>query len=252
MTTRLRFGSRLIDPATRELSHDGRSSTLSPRVFDCLAYLVEHRDRAVGRDELMAAVWGRADVSDSQLAQVMLKARRAVGDSGEAQRVIRTVAGFGYHWIAPVEPFGVDANVPGTVERNAAPGTGRAPMRRRVTWMAWVLLLACGMLLFAGWRARDEARAPSPVAGSASPLQAAGIAVLPADVDAAADWSWLRLGAMAFVATRLQAGGHLVVPSENVVSVMRGEDSAGTLPASVRRALDARRLVHPRVRRVDA
>ena len=158
VTTRLRFGSSLIDLATRELSDDGRLLALSPRVFDCLAYLVEHRERAVGRDELMAAVWGRADISDSQLAQVMLKARRAVGDSGEAQRVIRTVAGFGYHWIAAVEPVVEAAQAtPATLETVA---TG-ARLRDAVAWrwpLLWSsLLLLAGLIALAAWRARDDA-----------------------------------------------------------------------------------------------
>lgn len=100
VTRRFRFGPYLIDLAARELSDDSRLMRLSPRVFDCVAYLIEHRERAVGRDELIAAVWGRVDIADTQLAQVILKMRRAVGDSGEAQHTIRTVVGFGYRWVA--------------------------------------------------------------------------------------------------------------------------------------------------------
>lgn len=255
VTTRLRFGSSLIDLATRELSDDGRLLALSPRVFDCLAYLVEHRDRAVGRDELMAAVWGRADISDSQLAQVMLKARRAVGDSGEAQRVIRTVAGFGYHWIAAVEPVVDAADAAPAEAMPDASMPARAVLARAAhAPMLWLtLLLACGLVAFAGWRLRDDARPPVPSSAPvAGPLHERGIAVLAAEVDASADWSWLRLGAMEFVATRLQSAGHVVAPSENVVSVMRGADGSVELSASVRRALDPHWLVQPRLRRVDA
>ncbi len=75
---------------------------LSPTVFDCLCWLLEHRDRAVGRDELAAAVWGRADFADTQVVQAVLKARRAVADTGEEQRAIRTIPRFGYRWVAPV------------------------------------------------------------------------------------------------------------------------------------------------------
>ena len=256
VTTRLRFGSCLIDLATRELSDDGRLSSLSPRVFDCLAYLVEHRDRAVGRDELMAAVWGRADVSDSQLAQVMLKARRAVGDSGEAQRVIRTVAGFGYHWIAAVEPVVeslLDAAAAAAEQRDDELRHVRWAVGWRGPWLALSLLLLFGVAALAAWRAWDDASvSPPPSAAAAGPLQERGIAVLAAEVAAADEWSWLRLGAMEFVATRLQSAGHVVAPSENVVSVMRGGDGSAMLSDSVRRALDPRWLVQPRLRRVDA
>ncbi|HEY6545764.1 MAG TPA: winged helix-turn-helix domain-containing protein, partial [Dokdonella sp.] len=95
-----RFGDHRLDPSARELSCAGTLATLSPKVFDVLAYLVEHRDRAVGRDELIAAVWGRADVSDTLLGQTVLKARRAIGDTGNEQTMIRTVPRFGYRWIA--------------------------------------------------------------------------------------------------------------------------------------------------------
>src|SRR5262249_7864902 len=97
-----RFGAYAIDPSARELRDDGALVTLSPKVFDVLTYLVEHRDRAIGRDELIAAVWGKLDVTDTQLGQTVLKARRAVGDSGDGQNVIRTIPRFGYRWIADV------------------------------------------------------------------------------------------------------------------------------------------------------
>src|SRR5690242_1583800 len=98
---RYHFLHCVADAARRELRRDGRRIELSPKVFDCLIYLIEHRDRAVGRDELIAAVWGRADVTDSLLGQTMLKVRRAIGDTGQEQTAIRTVPRFGYQWIAP-------------------------------------------------------------------------------------------------------------------------------------------------------
>ncbi|MBL8274266.1 MAG: winged helix-turn-helix domain-containing protein, partial [Xanthomonadales bacterium] len=93
------FGDCSVDPAARELRRRGELLVVSPKVFDCIAYLLEHRNRAVGRDELIAAVWGRADVSDTLLGQTVLKARRAIGDTGDEQCMIRTVPRFGYHWV---------------------------------------------------------------------------------------------------------------------------------------------------------
>ena len=72
-------------------------------MFDLVVYLVAQRPRAIGRDELIAAVWGRVDGSDATLAQAILKARRLFGDDGSAQRTIRTVARFGYQWVAATE-----------------------------------------------------------------------------------------------------------------------------------------------------
>jgi DNA-binding winged helix-turn-helix (wHTH) protein len=133
---RYRFDDYELDAPARELRTARGPVALPPKSFDCLVYLLERRERAVGRDELISAVWGRVDVSDALLGQTLARARRAVGDTGEEQRVIRTVARFGYHWVAPVEIVGNDA-VPGAVAagpieqieqaaERAVPGPGAA------------------------------------------------------------------------------------------------------------------------------
>ncbi|MGO4221124.1 transcriptional regulator [Lysobacter sp. TAF61] len=73
---RYRFGRLTLELAKRELQRDGVAIALPARAFECPGYLITHRDRAVGRDELVRAVFGRADVSDSQLAQIVLRTRR--------------------------------------------------------------------------------------------------------------------------------------------------------------------------------
>lgn len=103
LSVRYRFGTHELDPARRELLRDGIPQALPARTFECLHCLIEHRDRAVGRDELVRAVFGRRDASDAQLAQIVLRARRAIGDDGHGQRAIRTVPRFGFRWAADVE-----------------------------------------------------------------------------------------------------------------------------------------------------
>jgi DNA-binding winged helix-turn-helix (wHTH) protein/tetratricopeptide (TPR) repeat protein len=99
-----RFARFLLDPSARELREGGALVSMPPKSFDCVAYLIEHRARAVGRDELISAVWGSADVSDHTLGQTLLRARQALGDVGAGEReMIRTVPRFGYRWIAAVE-----------------------------------------------------------------------------------------------------------------------------------------------------
>lgn len=118
----LHFENFVIDPDRRTLVANGEEIMIEPKAFDCMAYLVSQRGRAVGKDELIGAVWGKADVSDAMLGQAILKARRAVADDGSSQRVIRTAHRFGYEWIAPIhtshrshyphmlqQPFGSDA-----------------------------------------------------------------------------------------------------------------------------------------------
>lgn len=149
--TRYRFQEFEIDPPSRDLLRDGERVALPPKSFDCLAYLVVHRDRAVGRDELIAAVWGRVEVSDMVVAQTMLRARKAVGDSGTLQRTIRTVTRFGYQWIAPVQELELGAGAPRVPSQLASSAlqVARNGARR---WLGWsgVLLLA-GVIGFSGW-----------------------------------------------------------------------------------------------------
>jgi DNA-binding winged helix-turn-helix (wHTH) protein len=96
------FGDYRFSAVRRELWRGGTLVQLSPKAFDCLAYLVEHHDRAVGRDELISAIWGETEATDMQVAQAVLRARRAVGDTGDDQQWIRTIPRFGYRWSADV------------------------------------------------------------------------------------------------------------------------------------------------------
>lgn len=270
---RLRFGSHLIDFATRELSDDGRLLQLSPRVFDCIAYLIEHRDRAVGRDELMAALWGKADVADTQLAQVILRARRTTGDSGEAQQAIRTVAGFGYRWVAETLEEGDanaqhDALVPQAPESAAmevddearrpsaddVPVVRAKPRHRMLAILATLLLLALITVGVLSSRLGNEKNRIAGVAPTSVAVDEAdrAIAVLPATVDAADEWDWLRLGAMEFVAGRLRKAGQIVTPSENVISIMRSVPDPHAMPPALKKALDPRWIVMPTVRKSDS
>jgi pimeloyl-ACP methyl ester carboxylesterase/DNA-binding winged helix-turn-helix (wHTH) protein len=75
---------------------------VEPQVFDVLAYLVEHRNAVVTKEELLDAVWGDRFVSESALTSRIKAARHAVGDDGTAQSVIRTVHGRGYQFVAEV------------------------------------------------------------------------------------------------------------------------------------------------------
>uniref|UniRef100_UPI002147E567 winged helix-turn-helix domain-containing protein n=1 Tax=Tahibacter caeni TaxID=1453545 RepID=UPI002147E567 len=122
----LRFGAFELDPAARELRRDGERLELPSSAFDGLVYLIRHRDRAVGRDELMAAIWGRADVADSLLGQTLVRLRRTLGDSGDTQQWIRTVPRFGYRWIGAVEERGSAAPPPAPVQMTTSAAAGAA------------------------------------------------------------------------------------------------------------------------------
>jgi len=103
MTTRYVFADVEIDLDRFELRRSGAVVHVEPQVFDVIVHLLRNRQRVVPKTELLDSVWGDRFVSESALTSRMLAARRAVGDDGTAQRVIRTVHGRGYQFVAPVD-----------------------------------------------------------------------------------------------------------------------------------------------------
>jgi DNA-binding winged helix-turn-helix (wHTH) protein/alpha-beta hydrolase superfamily lysophospholipase len=98
----LRFADYTLDTDTRELRLGADMVAVEPQVFDLLVYLIANRDRVVSKDDLLDAVWGGRIVSESTLTTRINAARRAVGDSGERQQLIRTIARKGFRFVAPV------------------------------------------------------------------------------------------------------------------------------------------------------
>lgn len=84
------------------LTREGQQVDVSRKVLDCISHLVEHRDRVVSYDELIRKIWGHDNVTNHQLTQIVAAARRAIGDDGQTQRIVRTMSGLGYRWVATV------------------------------------------------------------------------------------------------------------------------------------------------------
>jgi DNA-binding winged helix-turn-helix (wHTH) protein/tetratricopeptide (TPR) repeat protein len=272
-----RFADFRLDPAARELLRNGELVALPPRAFDCLAYLVERRERAVGRDELIAAVWGKVDVSDTLLAQTILRVRRAVGDTGNEQNAVRTVPRFGYRWVlstdvaaddaaAPVGadvpvpvpvPAPVPAEPPAAAEPIVAPSAPSAAAaaalpaeaRRRPVWV-WAILVAALIVLVAqiGRRPPPAMTEPPPHAGTGATAGAA--IVLPVDVDEGAEWSWIRLGGMDFLASQLRTAGYATLPSDTtLVLLSRTSPRSAETDLQTARASGAQLVLVPRAQR---
>jgi DNA-binding winged helix-turn-helix (wHTH) protein/tetratricopeptide (TPR) repeat protein len=98
----LAFGDCSLDTDRMELLRAGRPVDIQPQVFDVLAYLATHRDRVVTKHELLDEIWGDRFVSDSALTSRIKTARQLVGDTGRDQRVIKTIHGRGYRFVAEV------------------------------------------------------------------------------------------------------------------------------------------------------
>jgi TolB-like protein/Tfp pilus assembly protein PilF len=97
------FSDHTLDTDRRELRRGGTPVAVEPQVFDLLAYLVQNRERVVSKDDLFASVWGGRIVADSTLASRINAARKAIGDSGEEQKLIRTIARKGVRFVADVQ-----------------------------------------------------------------------------------------------------------------------------------------------------
>ena len=96
------FEDFVLDPERRELRRAGALVAVEPQVFDLIDYLVRNRERVVTKDDLLDAVWNGRVVSESTLTSRINAARRALSDSGDEQRLIRTVARKGLRFVGKV------------------------------------------------------------------------------------------------------------------------------------------------------
>ena len=240
-----RFDAFRLRPAERGLWNGDERIAIPRMSFDCIVYLLEHRDRAVGRDELVAAVWGKADISDNHLNQVVARARKALGDNAQAQRVIRTVQGFGYHWVGYVDggvrrlvvaeqdesrdvrPDGADASVRAGAYQVSVNGRRRAAvivaLVALVAGSAWVTLMQ--------WHSVGN----TPIVHG---QQDEMLIVLPLEVRGSREFGWLSMGAMDLIVQRLRDAGVRAPPSETVLAALNGATTPPD-PEDLHRALGA-------------
>ena len=109
------FGDYELDSERFELRHGATRVHVEPQVLDVLTHLIANRGRLVTREELLAQVWGHSYVSDATVSSRLMAARRAVGDTGRTQSLIRTVRGRGYQFTGAVTEramSGVRDNLP--------------------------------------------------------------------------------------------------------------------------------------------
>jgi TolB-like protein len=102
LSLRYLFDDYVLDTDRRELCRRTEVLALAPQVFDLLEYLVRHRDRVISKDDLIAAIWKGRAVSDGALTTRLNVARTAIGDSGEEQRLIKTLPRKGFRFVGAV------------------------------------------------------------------------------------------------------------------------------------------------------
>lgn len=258
-----RFDSYVLDCGARELRRDGVPVVLPARTLECLQTLIEARDRAVGRDELARAVFSRDNVSDAQLGQIVLRARRAVGDDGQEQRCIRTVPRFGFRWVGEIAheaaatpqltaeptpavaaPASEPKLEPASVRVPARVGVGTAARARARIGrdgagglLAAAIAVALLTTLGAWWalthRPWTSSEGLLPV--SVERVDAAVI-VLPTIVTGSDAASWARFGLMDYIGDRLRRSGMAVPPTDSVLALLHGAASSEARSERARQA----------------
>jgi DNA-binding winged helix-turn-helix (wHTH) protein/tetratricopeptide (TPR) repeat protein len=124
---RYQFGRFRLDPQRRELSDGDRAVPIARKAFAVLLHLLENRNVMVSKDELLERFWPPA-ITESVLQSTIHQIRRAIGDDGRGQRMIRTYHGQGFRFVAPVT---LDDARPSDPLRFGEPETGlRSPTRR--------------------------------------------------------------------------------------------------------------------------
>ena len=132
------FADVEIDLDRVEVRRGGRPVPVQPQVFDVIEYLVRHRDRVVTKEELLDNVWGDRFVSESALTSRIKSARRALGDDGATQAVIRTVHGRGYRFVAGVDGP-VDRKGPAPADKGAQTTASLTDVGSMVDQVGWPL-----------------------------------------------------------------------------------------------------------------
>jgi DNA-binding winged helix-turn-helix (wHTH) protein/TolB-like protein/Tfp pilus assembly protein PilF len=222
------FAGHRLEPQARQLlGPDGERIVLTARAFDVLVYLVEHAQRIVPKDELLAKVWEGRVVEENNLPQAISTLRRALGAEASDHRFIVTIPGRGYRFVAEVTRE--DPGMPARPTATAASGKSRpASSRTRLgaALVAIALVAVLGLVL---------ASKPWPVAREDGTPSRSRVAVLP--FVTLSDDEQDRLLALGLADTLITRLGR--VPSLRVQSLGSAERTAGSTrdPVAAGRAL---------------
>ena len=131
------FADHTLDIERRELRRGAEPIAVEPQVLDLLIYVVQNRNRVVTKDDLIASIWGGRIVSDATLTSRIYAARKAVGDDGHGQKLIRTIARKGLRFVGDVHTqangsrrSAAERGAGGATERKLAPVLAAFPSDR--------------------------------------------------------------------------------------------------------------------------
>lgn len=139
-----RFAGIELDSSSRSLRADDHRVDITPLVFDTLAFLAQHSERVVSKDELAAALWEGKVVSDAAITQAIRKARAALEECGADPSIITTRHGHGYQLDTPVEIRGPK---PSATERDQGAHGHLYRLRERRPMLALAIAVLGGGLI---------------------------------------------------------------------------------------------------------
>jgi DNA-binding winged helix-turn-helix (wHTH) protein len=149
------FEEYAFDTDRRELHRGADAVSVTPQVFDLLDYLICNRERVVSKDDLINAIWNGRIVSEAALTTRLNAARSAIGDSGEKQRLIKTLPRKGFRFVRTVrEAKGRQAHQPPTSRLNRRGQRSRCrinPQSRFFPLPIWTPILIRITSLMAWW-----------------------------------------------------------------------------------------------------
>ncbi len=220
----------------------GEEKHLRRQAFQVLLYLVEHQNRAVGREELIESVWHGAAVTDDSVGQCVSEIRDALGDNSRTPRFIKTLPKIGYQFIGTIRESTSELNgapqtkEPVTDESEAPPissiahSPNRANLWHRTRYWVGIILVTSGVAagLFLGYRFLRLRATSKPSVPLASVMPRRSIAILGfANLSNRPQDAWLSTALSDWYCTELAAGEQLRIVSPTVLKELRGEAVPG-------------------------
>ena len=225
------IGNAELDVPARQLRFDGDSVDVQPKVFDLLAYLVQHRDRVVSKDELFDEVWPSVVVSDASLSQTIKRARDLFRSRGFDNDIIRTVARRGYQFDHEVQVQPGGSTVSG---HKGGPAVEHGRTQRRGWLIGAALAVVTALLLWPG--GLDDTAPPAPTAPLSPAAAANSVAVMPFEnLTPDEDFVYFTDGLTETLINRLATvGGLRVIARSSAYSASRNDPDPATIGADLR------------------
>jgi DNA-binding winged helix-turn-helix (wHTH) protein/TolB-like protein/Tfp pilus assembly protein PilF len=241
------FGEFRLEADARRLLKAGQLVPLTPKVFDTLLYLVEHRGTVLTKDELLSALWPDVTVEENNLGQAISKLRQVLGESPGDNRFIVTIQGRGYRFAAEVTSLPREAEYAdhvaedhSHVPRFPADGLPAGLPARHAVWSA-VALIAVGLIVYAAWSLREAGSPDSPSVRT--------LAVLPfKPLVAGNDDEALEFGMADSLIGRL---GHIRQLTVRPLAAVRRFHHAGQDPFAAGRELDVEAVLDGHIHRTE-